>query len=141
MKFSIITALVALAAGPQVRAQGFLSNCTWQTAMLVDGYLGAYCNNDNWEVYSYDWSWFDTSPCLVNSGGQLAPSNNGDYSRTCKGCTIRASNADFVINCTCLLSGVRLTTATYDLNKVIWNHDGFLGCFEHFGNRSERGPF
>ncbi|KAI0862036.1 hypothetical protein F4860DRAFT_155364 [Xylaria cubensis] len=77
----------------------------------------------------------------MNSGGQLTPSNNGDYWRTCKGCSIRATNIEFVINCTCLFSGTRLATSTYDLNKVIWNHDGYLGCFSHFGNRSERGPF
>ncbi|KAH8160557.1 hypothetical protein CIB48_g7686 [Xylaria polymorpha] len=141
MKPSIPAALAALAVGPRVHGQGFLTNCTWQTALLVDNYLGAYCNNDDWEVYNYDWTWFDTSYCLMNNGGQLTASDNGDYWRTCKGCTIRASNAAFVVNCTCLLSGVRVTTATYDLNKVIWNHDGYLGCFGHFGNRSARGPF
>ncbi|KAI1276649.1 hypothetical protein F5Y07DRAFT_399098 [Xylaria sp. FL0933] len=141
MKTFITAALVALAVAPRVHAQSFLTNCTWQTAMLVDSYLGAYCNNDNWEIYSYDWTWFDTSNCLTNSGGQLVPYNNGDYWRSCKGCTIRASNVEFIINCTCLMSNYKVTTATYDLNKIIWNHDGFLGCFEHFGNRSLRGPF
>ncbi|KAI1160574.1 hypothetical protein F5B18DRAFT_663766 [Nemania serpens] len=141
MKPFIIAALAALAVSPHVRAQGFLANCTWQTALLVDSYLGAYCNNDNWGIYSYDWTWFDTSYCLMNSNGQLSPSDSGDYWRSCKGCTIRGSHTDFTINCTCLLSGVRVVTATYDLNKIIWNHNGFLGCFGHFGNKSERGPF
>ncbi|KAI0109637.1 hypothetical protein GGR51DRAFT_558329 [Nemania sp. FL0031] len=142
MKSSFITTLVALAVGgPCVRGQGFLANCTWQTAMLVDSYLGAYCNNDNWEIYSYDWTWFDTSHCLMNNNGQLSPYDSGDYSRSCKGCNVRASHSEFVINCTCLLSGVKVATSTYDLNKIIWNHDGFLGCFGHFGNKSERGPF
>lgn len=57
MKPFIIAALAALAVSPHVRAQGFLANCTWQTALLVDSYLGAYCNNDNWGIYSYDWTW------------------------------------------------------------------------------------
>ncbi|GAW12296.1 hypothetical protein ANO14919_016600 [Xylariales sp. No.14919] len=138
MKLSIIA---ALSVGPIAQAQSFLSNCTWQTAMLVDSYLGAYCNNDNWEIYSYDWTWFDTSYCLVNSGGQLVPQSRGDYSRTCKGCSVRASKTEFIISCTCLLPSYKVATTTYDLNKVIWNHDGFLGCFEHFGNRTLRGPF
>ncbi|KAI0543151.1 hypothetical protein GGR58DRAFT_496615 [Xylaria digitata] len=65
MKSSIIAALVALAVGPLAQAQGFLNNCTWQTAMLVDSYLGAYCNNDNWEIYSYDWT------CADEASGEL----------------------------------------------------------------------
>ncbi|GAW26738.1 hypothetical protein SAMD00023353_4600740 [Rosellinia necatrix] len=77
----------------------------------------------------------------MNDGGRLAAHDRGDYWRSCKGCTVRASKAEFLLNCTCLLSGLRLTTATYDLNKVIWNHNGYLGCFGHFGNKSERGPF
>ncbi|KAI1369481.1 hypothetical protein F5Y08DRAFT_334410 [Xylaria arbuscula] len=117
MKRFFVTALVALAVSPRALAQAFLNNCTWQTAMLVDSYLGAYCNNDNWEIYSYDWTWFDTSYCLMNSGGQLAPASNGDYWRTCKGCSIRASKTEFVINCTCLTSTYKLTTATYDLKS------------------------
>ncbi|KAI3331888.1 hypothetical protein HD806DRAFT_173287 [Xylariaceae sp. AK1471] len=141
MRPFITAVLVALAAGPHALAQGFLSNCSWQTAMLVDSWLGAYCNNDHWEVFSYDWTWFDISYCLVNYGGQLAAYDSGYYSRTCKGCTIHASSVDFILNCTCLHSSTMLTTATYDLNRVIWNHNGYLGCFEHFGSRAERGPF
>ncbi|KAI1421056.1 hypothetical protein F5Y12DRAFT_790487 [Xylaria sp. FL1777] len=65
MKPFITAILAVLAVGPCALAQSFLTNCTWQTAMLVDSYLGAYCNNDNWEIYSYDWT----------CGGQLAPYN------------------------------------------------------------------
>ena len=57
MKPFFVAALVTLAVSPCVFSQSFLTNCTWQTAMLVDSYLGAYCNNDNWEIYSYDWTW------------------------------------------------------------------------------------
>lgn len=57
MKLSITATLAALAVGPHVHGQGFLTNCTWQTAMFVDSYLGAYCNNNNWKIYSYDWTW------------------------------------------------------------------------------------
>ncbi|KAI0873949.1 hypothetical protein GGS24DRAFT_501298 [Hypoxylon argillaceum] len=87
---------------------------------------------------------FDTSHCLMNSNGQLSPSDSGDYWRSCKGCTARPTQNDFTINCTCLVtgvSGVRVATASYDLNRIVWNHDGYLGCFGHFGNKSERGPF
>ncbi|KAI8947131.1 hypothetical protein F4801DRAFT_562021 [Xylaria longipes] len=54
----------------------------------------------------------------MNNGGQLTASDNGDYWHTCKGCSIRASNTQFLINCTCLLSGVRVTTSTYDLSTL-----------------------
>jgi hypothetical protein len=57
MKLPISTVLVALAVSSCAYAQDFITNCTWQTAMLVDTNLGAYCNNDNWVVYSYDWAW------------------------------------------------------------------------------------
>ncbi|KAI2628333.1 hypothetical protein GGS21DRAFT_238707 [Xylaria nigripes] len=141
MKALIAAGLVVLAAGPGANAQGFLTNCTWQTAMLVDSYLGTYCHNNNWQAYSYDWSWFDISNCLINYGGQLVAYDSGNYWQTCKGCTIFTSSVNFLMTCTCMQSRVSLTTSTYDLNQVIWNHDGYLGCFEHFGNRSERGPF
>ncbi|KAI1814620.1 hypothetical protein GGS20DRAFT_401209 [Poronia punctata] len=141
MKFTISAALVALAVSSCARAQGFISNCTWQTAMLVDSYLGAYCNNNNWQIYSYDWTWFDISNCLMNSGGKLAAHESGNYWRSCKGCTIHPSPVDFILKCTCLSSPPAITTAIFDLNTIIWNHDGFLGCFERFGTRTERAPF
>ncbi|KAI1819911.1 hypothetical protein F4861DRAFT_525202 [Xylaria intraflava] len=141
MKPFTTAAFAALAVSPGAYAQNFITNCSWQTAMLVDGYLGAYCNNDNWLTYSYDWSWFDTSNCLMNYNGQLVSYEGGNYSDTCKGCSVSRSHADFVLNCYCLQPGFTLGTATYDLNQIIWNHNGFLGCFEQFGNKSERGPF
>ncbi|KAI1435048.1 hypothetical protein GGR50DRAFT_352619 [Xylaria sp. CBS 124048] len=141
MRASIVAVFVALAGCPTAHAQGFLTNCTWQTAILVDSYLGAYCHNDNWQAFDYDWTWFDTSNCLMNNGGQLTAYDGGKYWDTCKGCTILPSPGNFIITCTCLQPSIRLTTATYDLNEIIWNHNGYLGCFEHFGNKSERGPF
>lgn len=92
-------------------------------------------------MYSYDWTWFDTSWCLMNDAGRLSAYDSGDYWRSCKGCTVHASEVEFILNCTCLFAGFSVAAATYDLNKVVWNHDGFLGCFGHFGNRTERGPF
>ncbi|KAI1133510.1 hypothetical protein F5Y10DRAFT_259832 [Nemania abortiva] len=75
---------------------------------------------------------FDTSHCLMNNNGQLSPYDSGDYSRSCKGCTINGSHSEFVINCTCLLSGVKVTASTYDLKSsgimtAIWVASAILG--------------
>ncbi|KAI0398421.1 hypothetical protein F5Y17DRAFT_453992 [Xylariaceae sp. FL0594] len=133
--------LAALAVASCGRAQDFITNCTWQTAVLNGTYLGAFCNNDNWVIYSYDWAWFDLSNCLTNDNGQLAVYESGYYGNTCAGCSIRPSPVDFILTCTCLYSGSSLANSSIDLNKIIWNHDGFLGCFERYGTRVERGPF
>lgn len=55
--FTAITAVVLGAAARVANAQGFVSNCTWQTGFMSDNYLGMYCNNNNWAEYSYDWTW------------------------------------------------------------------------------------
>lgn len=44
-------------AGQLANSQGLVTNCTWQTGLLVDSFLGMYCNNNDWADYSYDWTW------------------------------------------------------------------------------------
>lgn len=50
-------ALAVLSLAQHASAQGFLTNCTWQTAQMAGSLLGMYCHNDNWAEFSYDWSW------------------------------------------------------------------------------------
>ncbi|KAL7628195.1 hypothetical protein AAE478_002393 [Parahypoxylon ruwenzoriense] len=47
---------MALGASRLVDAQGFVTNCTWQTGFMANSFLGMYCNNDNWASFSYDWT-------------------------------------------------------------------------------------
>lgn len=39
-----------------VQSQGFLGNCTWQSANLTGSLLGMYCNDDDWANYGYQWT-------------------------------------------------------------------------------------
>ncbi|OTA52556.1 hypothetical protein K449DRAFT_470445 [Hypoxylon sp. EC38] len=150
MLFTTTTITVALGTVSQLaNAQGLVYNCTWQTGFMVDSFLGMYCNNDNWDEYSYDWTWLDTSPCLTNSGGNLYPYNRhvaflyilGNYWSTCGNCSVFGTNVTFFMTCDCLNAHGQFGPASYDLNQVVYNHDGVLGCFEHLGNKTEMGPF
>ncbi|KAI0018524.1 hypothetical protein F4780DRAFT_781370 [Xylariomycetidae sp. FL0641] len=135
-------ALVVLGLVQSVAAQGFVGNCTWQTGLLVaDSFLGMYCNNDNWARYSYQWTLLDLDPCLVNNGGELVAYNNGNFTSSCTNCTVRGSPADFILDCACYQPDGKYQPAYYDLNRVLWNRNGSLGCFEHAGNKTEVGPF
>ncbi|KAI0151887.1 hypothetical protein F4776DRAFT_669763 [Hypoxylon sp. NC0597] len=129
---TIITVSLGI-VGQLANAQGLVYNCTWQTGFMVDSFLGMYCNNDNWDEYSYDWTWLDTSPCLTNSGG--------NYWSTCGNCSVFGTNAALFMTCDCLNARGQFSPASYDLNQVVYNHDGVLGCFEHLGNKTEIGPF
>ncbi|KAI1493702.1 hypothetical protein F5X96DRAFT_666460 [Biscogniauxia mediterranea] len=71
--YTIITLLSILGVFHGVNSQGFITNCTWQTSLLQDSWLGMYCNNDDWRDFAYDWTWVDTNLCLINNGGQLIP--------------------------------------------------------------------
>ncbi|KAI0009134.1 hypothetical protein F4779DRAFT_404555 [Xylariaceae sp. FL0662B] len=139
---SILAAIIAaVGAAKLANAQGFITNCTWQTGLLSGTFLGMYCNDDNWAQYSYDWTWLDTNACLINNGGQLFAYGNGDYRTSCQNCTIFGSNVDFFLTCDCLNTAKQVVSTSYDLNRVIWNHNGILGCFEYMGNQTRAGPF
>ncbi|KAI1503266.1 hypothetical protein F5X99DRAFT_121797 [Biscogniauxia marginata] len=124
----------------RVNPQGFVTNCTWQTSLLQDNWLGMYCNNDDWADYSYEWTWFDTNLCLVNNGGQLIAYDNGNYWPTCRNCTTLGSDVNYILNCICYQPDGQLAPATYDLNLILFNHNGSLGCFDHAGNKTKEGP-
>ncbi|OTB03125.1 hypothetical protein M426DRAFT_263902 [Hypoxylon sp. CI-4A] len=141
VSFFAIAAVALGAIGKLANAQDFVTNCTWQTGFMQDKFLGMYCNNDDWAQYSYDWTWLDTSPCLTNTGGKLLPYGSGNYWSTCGNCSVRGSNVDFLMTCDCLNVHGAFSTASYDLNQVVWNRDGVLGCFNHIGNKTEKGPF
>ncbi|KAI2616622.1 hypothetical protein GGR54DRAFT_631725 [Hypoxylon sp. NC1633] len=133
--------VVALGARQLANAQNFVTNCTWQTGFMADSFLGMYCNNDDWARYSYDWTWLDTNACLTNDGGKLQSYGSGNYWSTCGNCSVRGSNVEFLLSCDCLNASGLFARDTYDLNRVIWNRNGALGCFSHAGNKTERGPF
>ncbi|KAH9891501.1 hypothetical protein F4778DRAFT_751868 [Xylariomycetidae sp. FL2044] len=137
----IAVTIAVLGYGQVATAQDFVQNCTWETGLLADNYLGMYCNNDDWAHYSYDWTWLNTALCLSNNGGALLATDSGNYFNTCLNCTVRGSNVDFLLNCNCLSPDGRVREASFDLNRIVFNQNGTLGCYDHLGNKTERGPF
>ncbi|KAK8056283.1 hypothetical protein PG993_001510 [Apiospora rasikravindrae] len=123
-----------------VESQGFISNCTWQSANLTGNFLGMYCNDDDITDYGYQWTWFDINPCLLNNGGQLVPYDNGNFMTSCTNVNFTASNITFDLTAQCSDTSGHFVPTVYDLNQVLWNHNGTLGCFEHQGNATECGP-
>ncbi|KAI1776522.1 hypothetical protein F4818DRAFT_351864 [Hypoxylon cercidicola] len=141
MTLAVILTTAALGVARLAGAQGIVANCTWQNGFMQDSFLGMYCNNDNWADYSYDWSWLDTNVCLTNYDGKLHPSDIGHYWGTCGNCSVRPSPKDFVLHCECLDHNAAWTPTTYDLNTLVYNRNGTLGCFDFLGNKTRIGPF
>ncbi|RYP25162.1 hypothetical protein DL765_000043 [Monosporascus sp. GIB2] len=83
---------------------------------------------------------FDTAYCVINNGGVLAPYYNGNYRPTCVDCFFDGSDTAFLLTCICYNVDGTVTLASTDLNKLIWNHNGSLGCYNHVGNYTEVGP-
>ncbi|KAK8049551.1 hypothetical protein PG994_011281 [Apiospora phragmitis] len=117
-----------------VESQGFLGNCTWQSANLTGSFLGMYCNDDDIDNDGYQFTWFDLTPCLINNGGQLIAYDN------CNNLNFTATNITFYLTAQCSDTSGHFVPTAYDLNQVLWNHNGTLGCFEHQGNATECGP-
>ncbi|KAK8114652.1 uncharacterized protein PG998_000853 [Apiospora kogelbergensis] len=123
-----------------VQAQGFVGNCTWQSANLTGSYLGMYCNDDDWTDYSYQWTWLDLDPCFTNNGGHLIPYDNGNFTTSCNSLNYTATDISFALTAMCSDTSNHFVPTAVDLNTVLWNHNGTLGCFDHAGNATECGP-
>ncbi|KAH8675447.1 hypothetical protein BX600DRAFT_507686 [Xylariales sp. PMI_506] len=137
--FQALFSLIIVISG-WASAQGFIHNCTWRSANLTSTYLGMYCNTDNWVDFEYTWSWFDLDFCLTNNAGTLFPYESGSYSKSCLACSFQGSDTSFVFNCDCFNTTGDLNPSSYDLNKIIWNHNGTLGCYGYEGNSTHCGP-
>ncbi|KAK8082075.1 hypothetical protein PG996_000856 [Apiospora saccharicola] len=144
MKLLVTTIACLLGFLGLVESQGFLNNCTWQSANLTGSFLGMYCNDDDWADYGYQWSWFDINPCLINNGGQLIPYDkqteeqkltyqpplqSGGFTTSCTHLNFTATNLTFALTAECSDTSDHFVPAAYDLS-----------CFEHHGNATECGP-
>ncbi|KAH6648559.1 hypothetical protein BKA67DRAFT_661521 [Truncatella angustata] len=139
MKMLAIVLFLALLG--LVAAQGFLGNCTWRGANLTGTFLGMYCQDDDHVHFDYKWTWHDLNRCIINNGGQLYPYETGGYAGSCRDCGIQGMGSHFFnIGCNCFDTKGDLVSSVYDLNQVLWNHDGALGCFGHEGNKTQCGP-
>lgn len=56
MKLLAATLVCLFGVSGLVESQGFLGNCTWQSANLTGSFLGMYCNDDDIADYGYQWT-------------------------------------------------------------------------------------
>ncbi|KAL1902786.1 hypothetical protein Sste5346_000696 [Sporothrix stenoceras] len=159
---ALVTLAVALAAIPQPAAGqlAFAGSCNIQTAQLNQNYLGMYCNNLNTASFGYNWTWIDLDTCIANSNGRLVGKKNGNFLKSCSRCTtslsrlpanshaagrtgseVYKSGLTLGLKCTCLGGYGRLpTSSTLDLNTVLVDVDGAMGCYGRLGNKTLQGP-
>ncbi|KJR84855.1 uncharacterized protein SPSK_09763 [Sporothrix schenckii 1099-18] len=159
---TLVTTAVTLAAIPQLVAGqlAFAGSCNIQTAQLNQSYLGMYCNNLNTASFGYNWTWIDLDACIANSNGNLVGKKNGNFQKSCSGCETSLSRLPanphaagrtgsdaykkgltLSLKCTCLSSHRRRpTTSTLDLNIILVDVDGAMGCYGRLGNKTLGGP-
>ncbi|KAF7520987.1 hypothetical protein G7054_g12582 [Neopestalotiopsis clavispora] len=136
---TIGVSLVAL--GGRAVAQGFLGNCTWRGANFTGSWLGMYCLDDNLAIFENKWTWHDMNLCVANNNGELYPYAGGNYLGSCRDCGLEATSHLWMnLTCNCFDMGGNLHPSHYDLNQILYNHNGSLGCFDHLGNKSDCGP-
>ncbi|KAF3358092.1 hypothetical protein VdG1_02869 [Verticillium dahliae VDG1] len=123
----------------------FVKTCVWDACKFRNNrILGTYCNNDKTEIFDYDWTQIDLSKCVGNNGGTLVASENGRFHSSCEKCKLTNSYKDGTqyLACRCHRAdekgGTRKTKI--DLDKVLYNHNGTLGCHGHEGSKFRRPP-
>ncbi|KAI1342041.1 Cyanovirin-N [Xylariaceae sp. FL0016] len=122
-----ILPFLARAAVAQDPSGGFYAACaSWQLGFRgVDRFLVSTCPaGDGAAVRSA----LDLNDCLGNSEGAITAQRVGFAFNSCWGCS--ASNTSAELTCDCRTSGDKTKTSTIDLDTVISNDDGILGCFD-----------
>ncbi|KAI0531755.1 Cyanovirin-N [Xylaria digitata] len=73
----------------------------------------------------------DLSYCLMNSHGNLIPTINGHFERSCVGCHLTGRNGT-VLHCSCLLFGkdAPYQVTELDLEEIVENRNGLLACWD-----------
>ncbi|CAK7205639.1 hypothetical protein SEUCBS139899_008418 [Sporothrix eucalyptigena] len=159
---AVVTIAVSLATVPQPAAGqlAFAGSCNIQTAQLEGSHLGMYCNNLNTASFGYNWTWIDLDMCIANSNGKLVGKKNGNFQASCSHCStsfarlpsnphaagrtgpeVYKSGLTLGLKCSCLSGYNRIpTSSTLDLNTVLVDVDGAMGCYGRLGNKTLRGP-
>ncbi|KAM0329977.1 hypothetical protein ACHAQA_004146 [Verticillium albo-atrum] len=136
--------VVALVGGATATSDGsFVKSCLWNACKFRNNHiLGTYCNTDNTDIFDYDWTQIDLGKCVGNNGGSLVSYENGKYQGTCEKCKLTNDHNDGTqfLDCRCwTIDGARRKTRL-DLDKVLYNDNGTLGCHEHLGSKFARPP-
>ncbi|OIW35258.1 hypothetical protein CONLIGDRAFT_627315 [Coniochaeta ligniaria NRRL 30616] len=139
--FAPIAAKGQASPSPTSCADGhFIGSCAYPGLRFVDHALGMYCLNDNTAVFGYNWTWLDLDKCLTNNDGKLTPSSIGDYSSSCFNCNVSYISGVH-LTCDCWnMAGTNQLQASVDLNSVIYNTNGAMGCCDQLGNKTWKGP-
>ncbi|KAH8910787.1 hypothetical protein BR93DRAFT_974875 [Coniochaeta sp. PMI_546] len=118
----------------------FIGSCAYPGLKFVDQSLGMYCLNDNTATFGYNWTWVDLDKCLTNDDGKLVPSSIGAYSDSCFNCEV-SFDSSVHLTCDCWnMAGTNQALASVDLNSLIYNIDGTMGCCDQLGNKTWKGP-
>ncbi|KAB5580542.1 hypothetical protein GE09DRAFT_1082626 [Coniochaeta sp. 2T2.1] len=118
----------------------FVGSCAYPGLKFVDTNLGMYCLNDETALFGYNWTWIDLNKCLTNSDGKLFPSSFGGYANSCNNCSV-STNAGAHLACDCLTQpGKDRTSTSIDLNTLIYNTGGAMGCCDTMGTKTWKGP-
>ncbi|ROW11179.1 hypothetical protein VMCG_01154 [Cytospora schulzeri] len=147
---------------PTQTAVPFNQTCAMDTYLFNQTDLGVYCNADPIS------SRIDLNLCIGNSAGTLVPSASGTYASSCAGCNITWSHVletpytttflvipstttvslftprwdDLYLSCSGCNNGAGTTVvpSELDLNQVLINKHGSLGCFNFSGPTQETRP-
>ncbi|KAM0631686.1 hypothetical protein ACHAPW_005329 [Verticillium nonalfalfae] len=86
----------------------------------------------------------DLSKCVGNNGGTLVASENGRFHDSCETCKLTNIYKDGTqyLACRCHRAGEKGGThkTKIDLDKVLYNNNGTLGCHGHEGSKFRRPP-
>ncbi|EPE07847.1 hypothetical protein F503_00569 [Ophiostoma piceae UAMH 11346] len=153
---------VASSAASLPSALPLVGSCNVQTAQLSSSHwLGMYCSNANVASFAYNWTWIDLDWCLANRAGHLAGRRNGKFHASCTRCSTHlrptrlpspsepgseSAEASFTdghtldLQCACLDAQGRGVSTAIDLNHVLVDVNGALGCYGRLGNKTLAGP-
>ncbi|TLD20541.1 hypothetical protein PspLS_08405 [Pyricularia sp. CBS 133598] len=124
---------------PIINAEGgFTKTCFLGGASLDDKkYLATTCTNDKYEIYGFDYSALNLDWCLTNDGGRLAFASDGKFSGSCHECKFDKNSDKGRFSCKCSdRSGELKDESHVELDDVVYNRNGAMGCYDHVANKS-----
>ncbi|KAK8087163.1 hypothetical protein PG994_002137 [Apiospora phragmitis] len=132
MQFSQLVPLVGgllLSQGSFVAAEaGFAGSCIQNSFRLnTHGDFEAICSTRD-PAY-HERSNINLNLCIVHRDADILPGDNGNFMASCRLVGLRGRSIEAV--CPDAM-GVNVTTEL-DLNTVLFNSDGILACFGHYG--------
>lgn len=114
-----------------VAGQGFWHNCTrwtlgWEAGTVYRRFMVAECGDGGKRTKA---SFLPLNDCITNSEGKMVAMKNGGVADSCSLCETAGST----LKCQCGRSYGGPVLSTIDLNTVIKNVDGILGCYDYLG--------